>query len=247
MASISIANFRSNYSLPWALALSILLHTVVVSFMQPFRFDTPTITPPLEIELQQPEPEPPPPPEPVKPKPELKPAPKPEPKPLPKKPLPEPPPVRMPELPPATPVVEAPPPPPPEVIAVAPKLADEPPAFTAPPPPPEPPKPIGPTQQDIDAARGAYGSRLAGEFAKHKQYPRIAQMRGWQGTVRVELLMNANGEITAPPRVVESSGFEVLDKQALEMAKKALPLPLPPEILRGKDMTIIVPVPFILK
>jgi protein TonB len=246
MTSAPIANLRNNYSLPWALALSILLHAVLVSFLHPFRFDAPAVKPPLEIELQQPEP---PPPEPIKPEPPPKPEPKPEPKPLPKKPLPEPPPVRVPEPTPATPVSETPPPPPPpEVITAAPKAAvEEPPAFIVPPPPPEPPKHIGPTQQEIDAARGAYGSRLANEFAKHKQYPRIAQMRGWQGTVRVELLMNADGEITAPPRIVESSGFDVLDKQALEMARKALPLPHPPEVLRGRDITIIVPIPFILK
>ena len=87
---------------------------------------------------------------------------------------------------------------------------------------------------------------MSREFAKHKQYPRLAQMRGWQGTSKVELHIDANGNITSSA-ISESSGFEALDKQALEMVRKASPLPLPPEVLRGREFTIIVPVAFRLE
>jgi protein TonB len=39
----------------------------------------------------------------------------------------------------------------------------------------------------------------------------------------------------------------VLDKQALEMVEKALPFPAPPDVLRGNNFTITVPVPFKLE
>lgn len=239
MTSAAHSGRFSDHGLAWALALSFALHAAIVAFMQPFHFHTPPREQPLVIELQQqPKPEPPPPPpEVVKPK-EI---PKPQPV-QPKKPLPEPPPVKMPEPAPSRQAETPPPPPPPAVIAAAPK-AEEPPAFTA---PPEPPKPAGPTQQDIDAARNGYGSLLAHEFAKHKQYPRIAQMRGWQGTVRVQLEMDAAGKVISIS-ISESSGREVLDQQALEMVKKVSPLPLPPEILRNKPLTIFVPIPFKLE
>jgi protein TonB len=44
-----------------------------------------------------------------------------------------------------------------------------------------------------------------------------------------------------------SSGFEALDKQALEMVKKAAPFPLPPEALRSKTFNVIIPVSFKLE
>ncbi len=71
-------------------------------------------------------------------------------------------------------------------------------------------------------------------------------MRGWQGIVRVELQIDATGNVTSTT-IAESSGFEILDKQALEMVRKASPLPLPPESLRGKEFTIVVPVSFKLE
>ncbi|HQR61220.1 MAG TPA: energy transducer TonB [Methylophilaceae bacterium] len=239
MTSAALSGRFSDYGLAWALALSVVLHAAIVAFMQPFHFDPPPQQIALEIELQQPQPEPPPPPPPAAGKPKELPKPQPV---QPRKPQPEPPPIRTPEPAPAPQAETPPPPPPPAVIAATPK-PEEPPVFTA---PPEPPKPVGPTPQDIDAARNHYGNLLAREFAKHKQYPRVAQMRGWQGTVRVQLELDAAGKVISTS-ISESSGHEVLDQQAIEMVKKAIPLPLPPEILRNKPLTIFVPVPFKLE
>jgi protein TonB len=233
-------DFR-NHVLAWALALSLLLHAILVASLHPLRFDTSRQNEMITIELAPPqkkETPPPPPPEPpkqeaVKPKPQIKPQPVPQPQPV-QTAVAEPAPVTREE-----PVRL----PPPAVIAAVPK-PDAPPAFVA--PPPEPPQPTGPTQHDIDAARNNYGSLLGREFAKHRQYPRIAQMRGWQGTVRVQLELDANGSITSST-VSESSGFEVLDNQALEMVKKASPLPPPPEVLRNRAFSIMVPVTFRLE
>lgn len=134
------------------------------------------------------------------------------------------------------------PPSPPPVIATAPK-AESLPVFTTPPPPP---KPTGPSQQDMDAARNLYGNQLAREIAKHKQYPRIAQMRGWQGEAVVDLQLDGNGNVIAS-KIHTPSGFDVLDKEALEMVKKASPFPAPPEALRGHSFNILVPVSFRLE
>ena len=71
-------------------------------------------------------------------------------------------------------------------------------------------------------------------------------MRGWQGEAVVELELDGNGKLQAK-KITQSSGHEVLDKQALEMVEKALPLPMPPEALRGTNFTITVPVPFKLE
>ena len=177
-------------------------------------------------------------PEPVKPQPVIKPQPAPKPRPieLPKERI-EPQPV-------ASKTEPNPEPPPPAVISVAQKVEGTPPTFTA--PPPEPVKPVGQAPQAIDNDRDLYGSLLTREIAKHKQYPKIAQMRGWQGAVTVELQIDNNGNLVASS-INKSSGFEALDKQALEMVKKASPLPLPPEFLRNRQFNILVPVTFRLE
>lgn len=222
-----------------AVLLSLALHAATFGLIPDFFHAQHKPAEPLTVELQPP----PPPPKPQPPKPEPE-----KPKPLPKK-LPPPPklqPVIQPkaETAPPPPVPEPPPAP---VIAVAPKASEPTPVVTVPPPPPvePPPKPVVPPP-DIDAARSNYGSLLSREFAKHKQYPRMAQMRGWQGTARIELQIDASGNVTSS-RIAESSGYEILDKQALEMVHKASPLPLPPEALRGRDFTIVVPVAFKLE
>lgn len=227
------------------LLASLALHTFVLGVMPGWEIEPNKISDLLTVELQPPPPPKPlPPPEPPKPEPE-------KPKEPPKKPIPLPKPVPLPqplprtETPPPEPVrpVE---PPPPQVIAATPQPSETPPAFVAPAPPPEPPKPKGPTDQEIDTAKGNYGSLLSREFAKHKQYPRLAQMRGWQGTTKVELHIDASGNVISSG-ISESSGFDILDKQALEMVRKASPLPLPPDTLRGREFVIIVPVAFRLE
>ncbi len=134
-----------------------------------------------------------------------------------------------------------------EVIAVTPK----PDAIPSPMPPapivaPTPPPPVGASQADIDDARGRYGNTLWGAIGKHKQYPKIAQMRGWQGEAIVELQLDGNGKLKSK-KIIQSSGYDALDKQALEMVEKAAPFPAPPEVLRGNSFSIKVPVPFKLE
>jgi len=134
------------------------------------------------------------------------------------------------------------PPPPPAVIAVAPKV-DAPPEIKAPPPEP---KKIEPVEEDINAALSQYGGTLGRAIAKHKQYPKMAQMRGWQGDCLLDLKIDGSGNVLSAD-VKESSGFEALDKQALEMVRKAAPFPMPPEALRGRSFNITVPVSFKLE
>lgn len=250
-----VTSFRPlrEHAFLWALTVSIVLHALLGLTANPFSFAKEQLRLPIEVELLPPPKPEPPPPEPIKPpeppKPEPPPPPQPKPRAKPPKPV-EPPPVTPPPVEqPVAPAPEplpvpavAPEPPPPPVIAAAPKV-EEPPVFTAPPPPPEPPRP---TAQEISSARENYGSVLARAFAKHKQYPRLAQMRGWQGVAKVRLEVDAGGSMISSV-ISESSGHDILDRQALEMVKKAMPLPQPPDALRGEPFTIIVPIVFRLE
>ncbi len=227
--------------------LSLTLHAAAFGLLPDFFKGLAKPAEQLTVELlPPPPPKPAPPPEPPKPEPE-------KPKPLPKRvlPPPKPLPVIQPKAETPPPVHTPEPPPPPQVIAAAPKASEPTPAVTVPPPQPVPvaetkPRPMPLPPPDLEVVRSNYGSVLSREFAKHKQYPRVAQMRGWQGTSRIELQIDATGTVTAI-NILESSGFEILDKQAIESVQKALPLPPIPEELRGKDFTIVVPMKFSLQ
>lgn len=238
-------------TLIWAIICSILLHGFLALVIPNLKFDavkTPDI---LKVELvKMPEPAPvaapkpiQPPPEIVKPKiePQIKPKIIPTPKPMPK---PTPVPIEKNE-----PIIEAPPAVhQTEVIAVTPQPDATPTNNTVPAPVPVKQEPPAPTvsQADLDNARSRYGDSLWGAISKHKKYPKIATMRGWQGEAIVELNLDGNGKLKSK-KIIQSSGFEVLDKQALEMVEKALPFPSPPDVLRGSNFTITVPVPFKLE
>jgi periplasmic protein TonB len=246
--NIAIKNSSLNEStIIWAIVCSILLHVLFFVVVPNFKFDVVKKIPDqLTVELVQPKPpepvvEPIITPEPPKPVEQIKPAPEPI-KPLPKKEFkPEPTPVQniKPEP------TQAEPPPPPSVITAAPKV-DTPPTITVPPPEPEPPKKIEPSEDDINAARGQYGGTLGRAIAKHKSYPKIAAMRGWQGDVILDLKLDGSGNVLSAS-VKESSGHDALDSQALEMVRKAAPFPAPPEVLRGRSFNISVPVSFKLE
>lgn len=88
-----------------------------------------------------------------------------------------------------------------------------------------------------------YGRSLSSLFARHQQYPRLAAMRGWEGEVQVRITIARKGNIVAT-QVVRSSGFEVLDQNAVQLVTNTGTLPRPPEALQNKEIQIVVPVLF---
>lgn len=245
---VAINKFNlTDSTLIWAIVSSILLHILLAVALPNLKLDLSKEKPiELTIELIQPKkPEPvavvepvqpiePPKPEVTQPKPIKKIQPKQLPKPL-TKPIEKPSPIT--ETEPTAPVE-----PMPDIIAVAPKI-DSVPIATVPPPVVEIIKPVEVNQLDIDNALGEYGDLLGRAIAKHKSYPKIAQMRGQQGDVLLDLKLDGSGNVLSA-KVKESSGFDSLDKQALEMVRKASPFPAPPEALRNRNFNITVPVSF---
>ena len=101
-------------------------------------------------------------------------------------------------------------------------------------------------QEQVTQSIESYSSVLANAIAKYKQYPKIAQMRGWQGTVIADLEIDSKGSVISV-KIKKSSTYEVLDNEALEMIKKASPFPAPPDNLRGKNFNVLVPISFKLE
>jgi len=244
-----------------AFVLSLLVHAGVILLLPGLRVPVPAEPPALVVELA-------PLPEPVivpRPVPESKPAavPRPPPPPVREKP-PEPPPVitRVVPQPEAPPEARVPPPPEPKpeprpqpvpeprVEAVPPPVAQprpEPPPAVVEPPPRAVAPPPAPVQSAPDPGLlKAYGSVLAQAIGQRKRYPRLARMRNWQGTTELKLQFGVDAQLKGIS-VARSSGFDLLDDQAVTMVKETVPFPELPAALRGQEIVIAVPVVFKLQ
>lgn len=247
--AISINNSRFNESsIIWGITASILLHTLAVVVIPNFNFEhEPEKRQLIEVELKKPSP---PAPEPVvQPLPEIKIPEPPKPKPIKPvkkkiKPIVKSKPIIKETPAPIEPPAKVEPPPVEEVIAVAPTVETASEVVVPPTPAPvEPPPPPQPTQAEVDNALDSYSSQLGRAIAKHKSYPKLAQRRGWQGSVLLDIKVDSNGNVLSA-RVSKSSGHDSLDKRALKMVKKASPFPKPPAALQGGSFNITVPVVF---
>ena len=75
------------------------------------------------------------------------------------------------------------------------------------------------TTRPDDASTDTFGSHLHRDlsqaFTAHFQYPRLARKRGWQGTVELGLHISITGKLSNI-RVIQSSGYRVLDRAAIK-------------------------------
>jgi protein TonB len=171
--------------------------------------------PPVLIDMAPPAAPPEPPPEPPKPK---------------QEPLPKPKAVRE--------VVRTPPVP--EPAAVLPETPEPPREETK---PVEPPPPAAPPAPKASSGLPTWQGLLLAHLDKHKRYPRDAQFRRQQGVPYIRFVMDREGRVLSS--VLErSSGFVSLDREAVDLPRRAQPLPKPPDDVEGATIELVVPVEF---
>lgn len=109
-------------------------------------------------------------------------------------------------------------------------------------------------QQQVQGVSGAFSQQikqlqqnwkqtLVLHLEQHKQYPRRAKRLRHQGTPLVSFTMDRSGRVLGA-KLVRSSGTDALDKEALDLVYRAMPLPLPPKEVVGETLTWTVPVRF---
>jgi periplasmic protein TonB len=91
-----------------------------------------------------------------------------------------------------------------------------------------------------------YTRSLSKVLDRYKEYPRIAELRGWEGSVTMRLRVAPSGRLLEAA-VYQSSGYEALDKQAITMVSKAGALPVPPRGLDLAEFPVLVPINFRLE
>jgi len=92
----------------------------------------------------------------------------------------------------------------------------------------------------------SYSAKLTKSISKQKRYPRIAQMRGWQGEIIIDLKIDGHGNLINA-KIKQGSGFKILDTEGMNMVKRASPFPKPPKALESEIFNVIVPISFKLQ
>jgi protein TonB len=91
-----------------------------------------------------------------------------------------------------------------------------------------------------------YRIDLAVAARRFRAYPALARTRGWEGVSEVGLLLSP--ALSAPQvRLFRSSGHEILDEAALRMLSRAAAATPLPDGLRGADVELTLPIRFSLE
>lgn len=99
-------------------------------------------------------------------------------------------------------------------------------------------------QQQLNAKQ-QWQQLIYAHLEQHKRYPRQALRANQQGMPTITLTMDRNG-LVLHVELASSSGARTLDAEALALAKRAEPLPLPPAEIAGEQITLAVPIRFSL-
>ena len=92
----------------------------------------------------------------------------------------------------------------------------------------------------------SYSAKLTKAISGQKKYPRIAQMRSWQGEIILDLKIDGQGKLIKV-KIKKASKFKILDNEGINMVKRAAPFPKPPKELESKVFNVLVPISFKLQ
>ena len=93
----------------------------------------------------------------------------------------------------------------------------------------------------------AYARQLSRVVGRQRRYPASAARFGMEGTARLQVSVNRDGALAGAPRLVRSSGHEVLDAEALRMVEAAAPFAPLPEGHARPSAEFVIPVDFSLR
>jgi periplasmic protein TonB len=84
-------------------------------------------------------------------------------------------------------------------------------------------------------------SYIRDKILRSIRYPAMARRMGWQGRVLLSFIVTLDGSIKEA-KIVQGSGFEVLDKNAVETVQETAPFPKPPAEAR-----LVIPITYRLE
>ena len=101
-----------------------------------------------------------------------------------------------------------------------------------------------PHQANTDATTNRQlASVLQKAFNAEFYYPRLAIRRGWQGKVQLGLRIEADGHLS-DIRIMQGSGYDLLDNAAIKSLNKVEMLPTAVTLLDGRSLELVLPVEY---
>lgn len=94
-------------------------------------------------------------------------------------------------------------------------------------------------------ARQFYVTEVIRKSMQVLEYPRRAIQRNQQGSVRLSVTVDRNGQVL-DVTTLEESRYSLLNKEAVDIVARAAPFPPLPDALKGPSLTFALPVVFIL-
>ena len=92
-----------------------------------------------------------------------------------------------------------------------------------------------------ESARARLRVLLLTDFARRFTYPAIAVQRGWEGSMLLSVTVNPNGVLDRI-HITQSSGYDVLDRSALDTMRRVGQLAGAREWLGGNALELLLPV-----
>ena len=89
-------------------------------------------------------------------------------------------------------------------------------------------------------------SQILALVERNKRYPEAARSRREQGVAQVRFTLDRNG-LVGDARVIQSSGSDALDGEAIALLKRAQPFPAPPDTFVGDVVVVRLPIRFTVK
>jgi protein TonB len=108
----------------------------------------------------------------------------------------------------------------------------------------------GNDRRDAQGGKGGdknrYLSLVQAWIQMHRRYPEKAREAGQEGVALVYVVVTRDGR-ALEHRILQSTGFPLLDAEILEAVTRAMPLPKIPDTVAQDQMKLILPVRFALK
>lgn len=108
------------------------------------------------------------------------------------------------------------------------------------------PIPAAPSGLSLPTNMAEYAKTIQSKLVEAIHYPNEAQTYGWEGTVKLGLLILKDGTL-ALATVKESSGYDVFDQDAVETAKRIAPYNQFPSDSDLQDLEVTIPIVYSLK
>lgn len=93
------------------------------------------------------------------------------------------------------------------------------------------------------AAMPSYTALVLAHLKRHQQYPRAAKRRNLEGEVAVTFRVDRQGNVLSQS-IVNGSGYEILDREALATITRANPMPPVPADIAASTVILNIPIRF---